>query len=565
MKKLKTLSTKLTTIIFFMLCMTFAVSAEEAVPESNITYEIYPEIGVMIMSGEGEMKYDFFGIRKEDMWLPVIPPSNDVDVDDRIYSEEFLKFYDEILNVKTLIINEGITTIGGGTFACGDFGFRNLENVILPESLKEIEDGAFYGCYKLKKINIPIGTIIGKYAFDYTGITSLNVSENQNYISLEYLSSLKELRASANAGYVFSCDNLEEIIIDTKNNNKDDNVWHIAGCEKLKVIRILSMTDSFKLRIEWCPNVKVICYQGAKIIDQLEKDKIPYEVITPTVKALGKVKNIKTESLAATGFKISWDSVKNAGYYQVDVYDSKTKSYVTQYTGAKTTVTVSQRVAPYNTNLKIRIRACCFDGDEYIYSDYTDYEAYNVQYVSFTITLTSAQAATLSWNAVKKVDGYQIYWSTNNKNYKKLATVKEKSYKVSELEKGKTYYFKLRAYKKLNNGDTAYSYFVTEVVFISGLKASSTSKGKVTLTWSKIPDYQIKSYKSEKFTYKYQLYYSTDGKTYKKLAKTDKTSYTKSGLTSGKTYYFKMATLIVSNGNEFRKLPDSKAVKIKVK
>lgn len=559
MKKFKTLSTNLITIIFLLLCMTFAVSAKEVIPENNIEYEIYTEIGVMIMWGEGEMKDDFFGLRKEDHWMPTVPPDYDVDVDDIVYPEELLKFF----SVKTLIITEGITTIGAETFAAGDLGFKNLESVILPQSIKEIGDGAFYGCYKLKNINIPDGTIIGEHVFGLTAITALDYSENQNRCLVERMSNLKKLRSSTNEGYIAGCHSLEEVIIDTKDNNTDyQDSWKFWGCSNLKEIRILSLTDSFELDIIGCPNAKVICYQDARIIEMLEENKISYEIISPTVKTLDKVKNIKTK-VVDSYFTVSWDPVKNASYYQVDVYDSKSKCYVTQYTGIKTTKNISTK---YDATAKIRVRACCFDGDNYTYSEYTDYTSYYLGSTILKVTVTSDQAVTLSWDAVNKATGYQIYWSTDNKSFKKLATVKEKSYKVSGLENGKMYYFKLRAYKKLANGDYTYgSFWNTEPVFMSGLKASSTSKGKVTLTWYKITSFKRNSYTNEKYTYKYQIYYSTDGKNYKKFATTDKISYTKSGLTSGKTYYFKMQPVAYPKSGAGVKLSYSREIKIKIK
>ena len=59
----------------------------------------------------------------------------------------------------------------------------------------------------------------------------------------------------------------------------------------------------------------------------------------------------------------------------------------------------------------------------------------------------------LSWSGTSGAQGYEIYRAASRTgSYKKVATVKEKSYKNTGLTKGKTYYYKVRAYKK--NGDT---------------------------------------------------------------------------------------------------------------
>ena len=65
---------------------------------------------------------------------------------------------------------------------------------------------------------------------------------------------------------------------------------------------------------------------------------------------------------------------------------------------------------------------------------------------------------TFSWDKVSGADKYQIYYSTDGKNYKKLANVsgKKTSYSTKKLDESKTYSFKIRSYKKAD-GKTYYS------------------------------------------------------------------------------------------------------------
>ena len=66
---------------------------------------------------------------------------------------------------------------------------------------------------------------------------------------------------------------------------------------------------------------------------------------------------------------------------------------------------------------------------------------------------------TLKWNAVKGADGYQVYYSTSKDGeYKKLTSTTKTSLTKSGLKSGKTYYFKVRAYKKTDSG-TLYGSF----------------------------------------------------------------------------------------------------------
>ena len=64
-----------------------------------------------------------------------------------------------------------------------------------------------------------------------------------------------------------------------------------------------------------------------------------------------------------------------------------------------------------------------------------------------------SKTATIRWKKIKHSKYYQIYRSTsNNGEYKKIATVKDaRTYKDKKLKKGKTYYYKVRARRKLNN------------------------------------------------------------------------------------------------------------------
>ncbi len=67
----------------------------------------------------------------------------------------------------------------------------------------------------------------------------------------------------------------------------------------------------------------------------------------------------------------------------------------------------------------------------------------------------------LSWKKVKNADGYKIYMKSGNGEYKAVKTItngKTVNYKKKNLKKGKTYYFKVRAYCKVNGKKVYGSY-----------------------------------------------------------------------------------------------------------
>lgn len=68
---------------------------------------------------------------------------------------------------------------------------------------------------------------------------------------------------------------------------------------------------------------------------------------------------------------------------------------------------------------------------------------------------TSSSTAVLSWDKVGGAEGYRLYrYNTDTKKYTKIATLSGEdklSYRVKNLDCGSTYYFAIRAYRKLND------------------------------------------------------------------------------------------------------------------
>ena len=68
-----------------------------------------------------------------------------------------------------------------------------------------------------------------------------------------------------------------------------------------------------------------------------------------------------------------------------------------------------------------------------------------------SLTSPSKGKALIKWTNIDSETGYQVYYSTSKSGeYKKLTTTKANkvNFTKSGLTKGKTYYFKVRAYKK---------------------------------------------------------------------------------------------------------------------
>jgi len=78
---------------------------------------------------------------------------------------------------------------------------------------------------------------------------------------------------------------------------------------------------------------------------------------------------------------------------------------------------------------------------------------------SFKVKNIKKRTAKLTWKKAKNAKGYEIWRSAKNKkNFKKIKTVKKLSYKNTKLKKGRTYYYKVRAYR-IVDGKKVYGKF----------------------------------------------------------------------------------------------------------
>ncbi|MCR5145583.1 MAG: fibronectin type III domain-containing protein [Lachnospiraceae bacterium] len=151
--------------------------------------------------------------------------------------------------------------------------------------------------------------------------------------------------------------------------------------------------------------------------------------------------------------------------------------------------------------------------------------------VSLTAKAQSTSAINLSWTIFGKPTGYQIYSQDCKVLY---GTTTGNSYVVSGLNPQTSYTFKVRSYV-VQGGKTTFGAWreitaSTQVSKTTATGATSSSSKKATISWnasSEVGGYEI--YRSE-----------TSNGNYTKIAvmPSSVTSYTNTGLTSGKTYYY---------------------------
>lgn len=113
-------------------------------------------------------------------------------------------------------MTEGIAYIGKNAFS----GCDKLHQVVLPLSMKEIEDYAFENCSNLKSISLPVTLkTIGSYALKGTGLRTIEIPKNLFWLGDGLLSDcqlLEHINIPKNIGkipdYMFDgCTNLKKV------------------------------------------------------------------------------------------------------------------------------------------------------------------------------------------------------------------------------------------------------------------------------------------------------------------------------------------------------------------
>lgn len=185
---------------------------------TNVTWSLDTNSGTLTISGTGEMS---------DYYLQKLPPWD--------ANREL---------IKTIIVEEGVTSIGGYAFRfCSE-----LVSVTLPSTISKISSKAFDNCLKLTKVSIPANVrTISSYAFDTcTNLSEVVFEENskletlysrafwncQSLSSIDLPSSLQTIESD-----VFSyCRNLKSITIPANVSSISTNPF--VGCQSLESISV---------------------------------------------------------------------------------------------------------------------------------------------------------------------------------------------------------------------------------------------------------------------------------------------------------------------------------------
>ena len=211
-------------IVFFMLCFIVPVTMEaKKKPFGNGLFWELSDDGILTISGSGDMPNYKWSVTGRGKWINKAP------------------WYSDSKKIKKVIVCEGITSIGNTSFS-GRGTEYNIQEVILPSSLRAIGDDAFrgqrglnqisfnngleqignfafYAC-GLKEINLPTTLkLIGEASFDSNPIEMIDMSANQSLTDIPR-------RAFAN------CKALREVLFPSNMKRIEENAFAILDEEE---------------------------------------------------------------------------------------------------------------------------------------------------------------------------------------------------------------------------------------------------------------------------------------------------------------------------------------------
>ncbi len=205
-----------------------------------------------------------------------------------------------------------------------------------------------------------------------------------------------------------------------------------------------------------------------KVCNWVGYSETPYKLSVSKV----NIKAPKLKSVTATSYnklKLTWKSVAGADSYLIYRSTSKDGTYkkLATVTGEKTSYTNSGLSCGKTYYYKIKAVGT---GSKTKTSGYSNVVSGKPAPAKPSVTVASSKSkqVKVSWKKISGASGYEVYYSTKkNGSYKKAGTItkaKTVTYTQKKLKSGKTYYYKVRAYRTVNGKKVYGSYSTVKSV-----------------------------------------------------------------------------------------------------
>ncbi len=270
-----------------------------------------------------------------------------------------------------------------------------------------------------------------------------------------------------------------------------------------------------------------------------------YSSVVSAKPTLAATTGLKATAATYNSVKLTWTATAGAGGYEVWRSTSSASGYALAATVAGASATSSGLATGKTYYYKVRAYRTVNSVKVYgAYSSVVSAKPTLAATTGLKATAATYNSVKLTWTATAGAGGYEVWRSTSSASgYALAATVAGASATNSGLATGTTYFYKVRAYRMVNGTKVygAYSAVVPakpSLTSPTGVKAARVSATSIKVSWAAVAG-----------AMKYEVWRATSsGGTYYKLPDTTTPSYTNTGLTTGKMYYYKVRAYRTMNG-----------------
>lgn len=427
-----------------------AVLAAKGIPESEVTDLIItsPE-GVQLSRSDDINGY----LQTHFLYATTIDLSGTEFEDNKCNANTFK----DRISMKYIYLPDSTNTLGGTCFS----GCKNLREFTIPESVVQIGSGAFSGC-------VLLGDSIACDAAEPPNFDGTIFPSNITtiYVPAQSVDAYKEA-----SGWSSYRDNIKPRVSIAL--NKTSLSLEAPATSSLTAAVSIYNGDPDDVTVFWQssnPSVATVSASTGKTVT-VKGLKAGTATITAkdvtgnvratckvTVKAMAAPATVKAASAAYNKIKVTWTGVTGAQKYQVFRCNSKgtaLKSWTLSSTarsftdtGLTTGTTYYYKVRAYKTVSKVNYYGS--------YSALKSAKPLLSKPGTPTVSRYSSKYVKVKWKGISGESGYQVYRATSKTGkYTKVASVKMTGYSYPyakiKATKGKTYYYKVRAYKNVGS------------------------------------------------------------------------------------------------------------------
>ena len=437
--------------------------------------------------------------------------------------------------VKKLVVNSGITYIGGWAFS----GLEQLASVSLPDTLEYIGAAVFRDCTSLTSIVIPEGTK-NLYGDAFIGCTSLR--------SVKLPSTLEDI-----GGCIFQgCTSLQDIVLPE---GIDYVPWRMFdGCTSLRSVTIPgSIMSVSNDAFSGCTALTSVIFGGSRT----DWENMTFNTgndalrrVTPTCTgSTALAAPVVTGSTDRSGMPlVQWNKVSGAAKYQLwcsRIYDDFGAVAYDLHADWDEEWFWDGNCCSYLNNGSLedgvtysyKVRAVDANGNVGAFSKEIRITFEPVLATPVISVTTNAQyQPVLAWDKVSGAGCYEVWrWCEEDETDQCIRRTAGLTWTDTTAELGKTYWYYLRAYSPDWNFTTdtgsyysAWGYSMRWDVLDTPeiTEVYSPEVGKAVIGWTKVSGAD-----------QYEIYRSTDGENYSIVRRTAALTWTDTTVQSGRVYY----------------------------